>query len=133
MKSRRDKFVIAELMSNSDGKTSGSGFIGVLIGIIGCIGFVVAIIGYIIDLPNTVEVMRQTTLFIGASTILLGARKISSRFGGGIGDYGYAQEDSHDYDCDKNGDVDDKNEYRTDINSGTDVRTDADSGSAKAV
>jgi len=47
MNSRRDKFVIAEIFSNQDGKTSASAFIGVIVGLLGCIGFLAAIIGYI--------------------------------------------------------------------------------------
>ena len=86
MKSQRDKFVIAEIFSNSDGKTSGSGFVGVMIGVVGCLGFLVAIVGYLFNMPNTVEVMRETTMFIGASSILLATRKVSGRIGSGVQD-----------------------------------------------
>jgi len=77
MTSKRNKFVIAELFSNSDGKTSASAFIGILVGVIGCIAFSTAIIGYIFNFPNTISIMQQSTIFIGASSALLAARKFA--------------------------------------------------------
>ena len=77
MASKRNQFSIAELFSNSDGKTSASGFIGILVGIIGCLAFTTAIVGYVFNLPNTISVMQQSTIFIGAATALLAARKFA--------------------------------------------------------
>jgi len=77
MNSRRDKFVIAEIFSNQDGKTSASAFIGVIVGLLGCIGFLAAIIGYIFKIPETINVMQQCTIFIGAASALLAARKFA--------------------------------------------------------
>jgi len=73
---QKNKFNFREFTMNSDGKQSGSGFIGVVIGLIGCLGFIASIIGYFLKIPETIPFMQQTTLFIGASTLLLGTRKI---------------------------------------------------------
>jgi hypothetical protein len=77
MASKRNKFVLAEVFSNSDGKSSASALIGILVGIVGCIAFTTAIVGYIFNLPNTINVMQQSTIFIGAATALLAARKFA--------------------------------------------------------
>lgn len=70
------KFKFHELFLNSStNKTSGSGFIGILMGLVGCLGFIAAIIGYFLQLPNTIDFMQQTIFFIGGATVLLGARK----------------------------------------------------------
>jgi hypothetical protein len=77
MTSKRNKFVVAELFSNSDGKTSASGFIGILVGVTGCLAFITAIVGYIFEIPDTINVMQQSTIFIGAASALLAARKFA--------------------------------------------------------
>jgi len=77
MASQRNKFVVAELFSNSDGKTSGSGFVGIMVGTLGCVAFATATVGYIFNLPNTIDVMQQSSIFIGAASALLAARKFS--------------------------------------------------------
>lgn len=71
--------MIAELFSNFDGKTSASGFVGVLVGIVGCIAFLTATIGYVKGIPDSIEVMQQSSIFIGSAVALLAARKFSSR------------------------------------------------------
>lgn len=72
----KSKFVFSEVFNNKDGKTSGSGFIGVIMGLVGCLSFIAAIIGFFMKLDNTIEFMQQTIAFIIAATVLLGARKI---------------------------------------------------------
>jgi hypothetical protein len=81
MSSQRDKFVIAELFSNEDGKTSASGFVGIMVGIVGCLAFITATVGYVKGIPNSIEVMQQSSIFIGSAVALLAARKFSPRRG----------------------------------------------------
>ena len=75
----KHKFVFSEVFNNKDGKTSGSGFIGVLMGLVGCLAFIAAIVGYFMELPETIPFMQQTIFFIGSATVLLGIRKFSGR------------------------------------------------------
>ena len=79
MANGKSKFVFSEVFNNSDGKTSGSGFIGVIMGLVGCLGFIAAIIGYFLELPDTIPFMQQTIFFIGAATVLLGVRKFAGK------------------------------------------------------
>jgi len=73
----RKKFVFHETFMNSSGKTSGSGFIGVILGLIAGGAFISTIFGYWFEIPNTIEVMGEILKLVAASTILLGVRKIS--------------------------------------------------------
>lgn len=75
----KHRFVFSEVFNNSDGKTSGSGFIGVMMGLVGCLGFIAAIVGFFLKLPDTIPFMQQTIFFIGSATVLLGARKFAGR------------------------------------------------------
>lgn len=77
MENGKSKFVFSEVFNNADGKTSGSGFIGVIMGLVGCIGFIAACVGYFLKLEDTIPFMQQTIFFIGAATVLLGARKFA--------------------------------------------------------
>jgi len=77
MENGKSKFVFSEVFNNADGKTSGSAFIGVLMGMVGCIGFIAACVGYFMKLADTIPFMQQTIFFIGAATVLLGARKFA--------------------------------------------------------
>lgn len=71
----KHRFIFSEVFNNSDGKTSGSGFIGVIMGLVGCLAFIAAIVGYFMQLPDTIPFMQQTIFFIGSATVLLGVRK----------------------------------------------------------
>lgn len=75
------KFRFSETFTNTNGKTSGSGFIGVMLGIIAGLAFIAAMVGYFLEIPNTIEVMDQMLKLIAASTILLGVRKMAPRVG----------------------------------------------------
>jgi len=75
----KHRFIFAEVFNNSDGKTSGSGFIGVVMGLVGCLAFVAAIVGYFLQLPDTIPFMQQTIFFIGSATVLLGIRKYTGK------------------------------------------------------
>lgn len=79
MNNGRSKFVFAEVFNNSDGKTSGSGFIGVVMGLVGCLAFIAAIVGFFLKLPDTIPFMQQTIFFIGSATVLLGIRKYAGK------------------------------------------------------
>ena len=96
--SDRSKFVIAELFNNEDGKTSGSGFIGILVGLIGCIAFLVALVGYLLNIPNTIDVMQQSSIFIGTASALLAARKFRANYNNRRNDrYNDRYNDSYEY------------------------------------
>lgn len=75
------KFKFSETFTNTNGKTSGSGFIGVILGLIAAVAFIAAMIGYFYELPNTVEIMGKILEMIFAASILLGVRKVAPRFG----------------------------------------------------
>lgn len=77
------KFVFHELFTNTNGKSSGSGFIGVILGIIAGLAIISLVIGYFLQIPNTVEMMGKILELVFASALLLGVRKVSSRFGNG--------------------------------------------------
>lgn len=77
------KFRFSETFTNTNGKTSGSGFIGVMLGVIAGASFIAAMVGYFLEIPNTIEVMEQMLKLIAASTILLGVRKVAPKMGNG--------------------------------------------------
>lgn len=66
---RTDKFCFAELFSNRDGKTSGSGTMGILVTTIAIIAFAY---GCIIKDYN---IINQSVVVIGMGAALLGVRK----------------------------------------------------------
>lgn len=82
------KFRFKELVTNTNGKTSGSGFLGMIMGLVGCLAFIAAIVGYFLNLPETIPFMQQTTIFIGAATVLLGVRKYAGNKNSGVGSKG---------------------------------------------
>jgi len=75
---RGDKFVFHEFFTNSNGKQSGSGFIGFYLGIISGLCFMAAMIGYFMKMPDTVNVMQQIIILCGIAGGLLGVRKVIS-------------------------------------------------------
>ena len=79
MANGKSKFVFSEVFNNSNGKTSGSGFIGVTMGLVGCLAFIAAIVGFFLELPETIPFMQQTIFFIGSATVLLGIRKFAGK------------------------------------------------------
>jgi hypothetical protein len=74
------KFVFTEVFNNADGKTSGSGFIGVIIGLVGAVGIIVGIVGYFMGLPDTLAYFGVMLKVLAASAALLGVRKLSQDF-----------------------------------------------------
>jgi hypothetical protein len=69
-----NKFSIAQMTSNSDGKTSGSGTMGVLICFIGAFAFLAGVIGTL-TLSSPPDIMIQSIIFTGIGAGLLGYRK----------------------------------------------------------
>lgn len=77
---QKSKFVFSETFNNSDGKTSGSGFVGVILGIIVSLAWIAGTIGMYLDIPfETLNMFFSKTLALGGTVaLLLGARKIVS-------------------------------------------------------
>jgi hypothetical protein len=62
------------MTSNGDGKTSGSGSMGVLIVVIGCLTFLLGAIDRIF-FSHSIDIMTQTIVFTGIGAGLLGLKK----------------------------------------------------------
>jgi hypothetical protein len=72
-----NKFSFAQMTSNSDGKTSGSGSMGVLVVTVGTITFLLGAIDTAF-LSKTTDIMTQSTVLVGIGVALLGYRKSKS-------------------------------------------------------
>jgi hypothetical protein len=68
------KFSFAEMTSNDDGKTSGSGTTGIFISFIGGLCFLLGCIDKMF-LSNTADILTQSIIVIGIGVGLLGYRK----------------------------------------------------------
>lgn len=71
----RDKFSFAQMTSNTDGKTSGSGTMGVVIVTTGLVAFLAGVLAYIFMDEGGTEIMTQSIVLITLGTGLLGYRK----------------------------------------------------------
>ncbi len=69
-----EKFSFAQLTSNSDGKTSGSGTAGLYVVFIGGICFLLGCIDKMF-LGNNVDILTQSIIFVSIGSALLGYRK----------------------------------------------------------
>lgn len=78
MKFDINRFKFVETFNNSNGKTSGSGFIGVIGSLVSMLCLILLMIGYLMGLQNTTEVLTSLVLIIGIYTGLLVTRKIVS-------------------------------------------------------
>ena len=74
MKPSVDKFSLAQMTSNSSGKTSGSGTVGVLICTVGAICFLMGCIDKMF-ISKDIDVITQSIIFVGIGAALLGYRK----------------------------------------------------------
>ena len=74
MKPNIDKFSLAQMTSNSSGKTSGSGTAGVLICAVGALCFLMGCIDKMF-LSKDIDVITQSIVFVGIGAALLGYRK----------------------------------------------------------
>lgn len=68
------KFSFGEMTSNSDGKTSSSGTMGVLIISVGTLCFLLGSIDKIF-INKDVDIITQSIIFVGMGVALLGYRK----------------------------------------------------------
>jgi hypothetical protein len=77
----KSRFRFSETFNNSDGKTSGSAFIGVIMGLIAGLTWIaipVLLIAFdVVSAEVAIEIMKQTINLVWASAALLGARKIA--------------------------------------------------------
>ncbi len=69
-----EKFSFAQLTSNSDGKTSGSGTAGLYVVFIGGICFLLGCIDKMF-LDKSVDILTQSIIFVSIGSALLGYRK----------------------------------------------------------
>lgn len=69
-----DKFSFAQMTSNSTGKTSGSGTMGVLVCTIGTLCFFLGCIDKMF-INKDVDIVTQSIVFVGIGAALLGYRK----------------------------------------------------------
>ena len=74
LRANMEKFSIAQLTSNSDGKTSGSGTAGVYIVLIGGICFLLGCIDKMF-INDSVDILTQSIILITIGATLLGYRK----------------------------------------------------------
>ncbi len=77
MKPNMSKFSWAELFSNTDGKTSGSGFVGVVICLVGTLCFFMGCIDRMF-ISKEIDILTQSIVFVGIGATLLGVRKVRS-------------------------------------------------------
>ena len=80
----KSKFRFSETFNNDNGKTSGSGFIGVILGLVAAITWLalpaLLILFDAIDSATVIELVKQTINLVWASAALLGARKVATVF-----------------------------------------------------
>lgn len=69
-----EKFSLAQMTSNSNGKTSGSGSMGVLICTIGAVCFLLGCIDKM-WITHSIDIVTQSIIFVGIGAALLGYRK----------------------------------------------------------
>ena len=67
------KFSFAEMTSNSDGKTSGAGVMGIYVIIIGGIGFILGCIDKLY-IHNDIQIISESIIFTGIGATLMGVR-----------------------------------------------------------
>lgn len=74
IKNAIERFSFAQMTSNSNGKTSGSGTMGIMICAVGCITFLLGSIDKMF-INNDIDILTQTIIFTGIGAALLGYRK----------------------------------------------------------
>jgi len=77
MKVNMSKFSWAELFSNNSGKTSGSGFVGVIVSLVGTLCFLMGCLDKMF-FTNSIDIITQSIILVGIGTTLLGVRKVIS-------------------------------------------------------
>jgi len=81
----KSKFNFSETFNNGDGKTSGSGFIRVYLGLIAGLGFIAGIFAFFFHYTETMEYFAMVLKLVAASTILMGVRKLGGQIFSGDG------------------------------------------------
>jgi hypothetical protein len=76
MKPDISKFSWAELFSNETGKTSASGFTGVVICLVGTLCFFLGCIDKMF-ISKEIDIITQSIVFVGIGVALLGVRKVA--------------------------------------------------------
>ena len=80
----KSKFRFSETFNNINGKTSGSAFIGVILGLIAGITWItlpiLLIIFNVFTSDVIIEMMKETINLVWASAMLLGVRKLATSF-----------------------------------------------------
>jgi cobalamin biosynthesis protein CobD/CbiB len=74
-KYNHSKFVFSETFNNRDGKTSGSGFAGIILTLTGAACFVAAMVGWYLQKPDVIEIMGKIIIVLTLASALLGVRK----------------------------------------------------------
>jgi hypothetical protein len=74
-------FSLSETTENSSGKSSGSGFIGVLIGLLTGVFILLLMYGYLFQIPHTLEFFDKVLQLGFLAGVLLGVRKAAASFG----------------------------------------------------
>lgn len=77
---RKFKVSISDTIKNTNGKTSASGFIGVIMGFVAMGGFISGLFGFFIGLEGVVEVLKYSINLGFLSAGLLGVRKAKGFF-----------------------------------------------------
>lgn len=78
----KNGFSFSELVTNTtSGKTSASGFVGVILCIAGIICFVFEVGGHFFGVQEVSTILDKITIVIGLGAALLGVRKVSSSKG----------------------------------------------------
>lgn len=76
----KSKFIFSETFNNSNGKTSGSGFIGVIMGLTAVAAFIAGVVGWYLGNNLIIEYFEKVLQLGGLSTLLLGVRKAAAIF-----------------------------------------------------
>jgi len=77
---KKSKFKFSETFNNSNGKTSGSGFVGVLMGLISLLGFIIGSVGWYVGLDGVMDYLDYVLQLSLLSAVLMGVRKASGVF-----------------------------------------------------
>ena len=73
----KSKFRFSETFNNSTGKTSGSGFVGVIMGLTATLAFIAGVVGWYFELNDVMEYFEKVIKLGGLSALLMGVRKVS--------------------------------------------------------
>ncbi len=77
IKERMERFSFAQMTSNSDGKTSASGTMGVLICVVGSFCFLLGCADKVF-INHDIDIITQSIVFVGLGAGLLGLRKYTA-------------------------------------------------------